>query len=63
MLLCSSKENVSHFSAIAEKLGILLTAGTLGERWRVKRYVVIEKNMASRKRAYIILTPLNPTFI
>ena len=50
MLLCSSKQNMSYSFAIAQELGILLTAGTEGERWRVKGYVVIEKTMVFQYR-------------
>ena len=45
VLLCRSQENISQSFAIAQKLGILLTADMWGERWRVKWYVVIEITM------------------
>ena len=51
MLLYSSKENISHSFAIAQKLGFLLTAGTLRERSRVKGKVVIEKTVVLQQES------------
>ena len=52
-----------HVYAINSEWSVALEANKSNKQNQHTRFYLLFKVMASRKHAYIILTPLNPTFI